>query len=704
MNLNNINTIEELLAFQGQKFIQMAYKSLLGREADPDGLNYYLKRMESGINKVGILMQLRESQESKSKIVNISGLEEAIRDYKYRKIPLYGSFLKLIHFGTKEKNSSSFKSKSTFVEHLKNTHLSEIDFIPESLTLEILHSLNPEEQFLDMDQAISALINQPPIRKLRINESNEVNADFYATLALKHEENGRNAEAIELYKLSLLFTGTAKAHEHLGNFAKDDSHYNKALLHYQEALKFDSKSEWTYLNIALIYGLIGNKSKAIDILIEGIVKYPASELLLSNFDLVIHDYWHTEEQHIEFLATIQEREQLIAKYDEVATVISEAYTKIFMRCSDIPVNISLNKNRVLIVGLTHDAAPQCYRYRIEQKIEQLEYAGYEAQTIAWHENEKALDLINFYDLIIFYRVPAFPGVLKLVEYAKSLGKITFFEVDDLLFEANSVPPIETYGGQVSLSAYINVTKDIGTYRSIAKRCDYAIASTLPLLDRLTPLVKTKIGFLHRNGLDKYNNLIKSKSSKDKEVITIFYGSGTLAHNSDFILEALPAIIRILKEHKNVKLAIMGYLTLPDGFMEEFRDRLIQIPFVKDVSVYYSYLSGADINLAVLHDDELTACKSELKWFEAATFSIPSIVSRTQNYLDVVHEGIDGFVVKGEDAWYSALQKLVVDPELREKIGNNAFDRVVLDYSTQMLSVNINDFLSNTITNFKKSIK
>lgn len=703
MNFNNINTIEELLSYQGKQFIQMAYKSLLGREADPDGLNYYLKRMESGINKVGILMQLRESQESKSKIVNILGLEEAIRDYKYRKIPLYGSFLKLIHFGAKEKSSSSFKSKQTFVEHLKNTHVSEIDFIPESLTLEILHSLNPEEQFLDMDQAISALINQPPIRKLRIHEKDEINADFYATLAIKHEESGDNSKASELYKLSLLFASTAKAHEHLGNFAKEDSQYNKALLHYQKALELDSKSEWTYLNIALIYGLIGNKSKAIDILTDGILKYPASELLLSNFDSIINDYWHSEEQYIEFLATIQERERLLEKYNEVTTVISEAYAKIFMRCSDIPVNVSLNKNRVLIVGLTHNAAPQCYRYRIEQKIEQLEYAGYEAETVAWHENEKALDLINFYDLVVFYRVPSFPGVLKLVEYAKSLGKITFFEVDDLLFETNSVPPIETYGGQVSLLAYINVTKDIGTYRSIAKRCDYAIASTLPLLDRLAPLVKTKIGFLHRNGLDKYNNFIENKSVRHKEHITIFYGSGTLAHNSDFIMEALPAIIRILKEHKNVKLAIMGYLTLPDGFMEEFRDRLIQIPFVKDVSVYYSYLSCADINLAVLHDDELTACKSELKWFEAATFSIPSIVSRTQNYLDVIHEGIDGFVVKGEDAWYETLQKLVVDSELRDKIGKNAFNRVISDYSIQSLSAGMNEIISDSIINYRKSI-
>ena len=69
------------------------------------------------------------------------------------------------------------------------------------------------------------------------------------------------------------------------------------------------------------------------------------------------------------------------------------------------------------------------------------------------------------------------------------------------------------------------------FQEAAKLCEYAIASTLPLLALLQSLVTSKKGFLHRNGLDSLNIFM---SKKEKEYINIFYGSGTLAHNSDFI--------------------------------------------------------------------------------------------------------------------------------------------------------------------------
>ena len=33
----------------------------------------------------------------------------------------------------------------------------------------------------------------------------------------------------------------------------------------------------------------------------------------------------------------------------------------------------------------------------------------------------------------------------------------------------------------------------------------------------------------------------------------------------------------------------------------------------------------------------------LKWFEAACFKIPSVVSNTQNYLDVIEDGVDAMI-------------------------------------------------------------
>jgi len=109
-----------------------------------------------------------------------------------------------------------------------------------------------------------------------------------------------------------------------------------------------------------------------------------------------------------------------------------------------------------------------------------------------------------------------------------------------------------------------------------------------------------------------------------------------------------------------------------------------IPPTKKVQNYWSLLEQADINIAVLHNDEINNCKSELKWFEAACFAIPSIVSHTQNYQDIIRNGEDGYIVSSSEEWYRALHCLVSDPQKRQKIGQAAMQRVKEEYSLKTL--------------------
>ncbi len=698
-------TLEQLLSYNDERFIVSAYHTLLARAPDTEGMRYYLMRLRADVSKIEILAQLRSSPEGKSREIQIPGLKEAVRRHKQLKTPLLGPLLRIA--GVKQVTSDKLKKRDTHVDsnsqnlvELLNQHgLTEQD-IPDALSLEKINQLNPHDHFGNIFQALKVLIKQIPARKLRIFDNDELNANFYVKLGLHNEQLGDNTQATELYRLSLLFFRTAKAHEHLGNLALTSGKNYQAIEHYQNALKLNNKSYWVYANLSHAHDQVGNYEDAVKIICAGLVKFPASALLVSRLDDAIDSYWNVEEQKLECIAELQYREILISEYERVTSFISDQYANFFKRTSEKSIRTKLNDKRVLIVGLPKEILPQCYRYRIEQKIEQLQYAGYESETVAWYDYENATNLINFYDLVIFYRVPAFPKILKMVEYAKALGKITFYEVDDLLFESFSVPSLESYGGQLSLSAYTNVTKDIGSCRAVARKCEYAIASTQPLIERLGPLTLRGICYLHRNGLDKYNSSSKAPIAK-KEYVNLFYGSGTLAHNSDFILEAVPAISRILRENKNVKLTVVGSLTLPEKFLYEFKEKIVLVPLVKEITAYWTYLAASDINLAVLHDDILNGCKSELKWFEAATFSIPSIVSRTRNYLDIIKHERDGFIVSGENQWYETLNQLIQNSELRLAVGNRAYERVKVEYSVANLASNIHRIMTSAISDYSK---
>lgn len=88
-------TVEFLLSFHDEKFVHVAYDTLLGRTPDPEGLAYYLSRVRSGISKIEILAQLRRSPEGKAKNVPVSGLDKEIKRLKSSKIPVIGPVIKV---------------------------------------------------------------------------------------------------------------------------------------------------------------------------------------------------------------------------------------------------------------------------------------------------------------------------------------------------------------------------------------------------------------------------------------------------------------------------------------------------------------------------------------------------------------------------------------------------------------------------------
>jgi glycosyltransferase involved in cell wall biosynthesis len=300
--------------------------------------------------------------------------------------------------------------------------------------------------------------------------------------------------------------------------------------------------------------------------------------------------------------------------------------------------------------------------------------------------------LQLYDQVIFYRVPAVPEVVRLIAQARALGKLVFYEIDDLLFDPIYPPPLHTYGSYVGPDQYRDLTRGMSLFRAAAQLCDYGIASTEPLARRLGQLVRTGQCYVHRNGLDRHNIFTAGPSAEDKGYLNIFYGSGTQAHNSDFTDLALPALERILAEHPQVRLVVVGYLKLPQAFSERFAQQLVKAPLVSNIKAYFVYLQAADINLAVLHRDAVNDCKSELKWFEAACFCIPSVLSRTQNYEDVIRDGEDGLLVETPEQWYQALKRLVQEPELRRRIGASAQARVLAHYNSRALACGLKNEL------------
>jgi FkbM family methyltransferase len=78
----HVETLAELLSLDAKDFVRSAYQSTLGREADPEGEAYYLKRLGDGVPKLQVLDQMRKSPEAKLLPDPLPGLDEVLRDFR----------------------------------------------------------------------------------------------------------------------------------------------------------------------------------------------------------------------------------------------------------------------------------------------------------------------------------------------------------------------------------------------------------------------------------------------------------------------------------------------------------------------------------------------------------------------------------------------------------------------------------------------
>lgn len=110
-------SLEELLRFHDHEFVANAYRAILLRPADPDGLLHFLDLVRRGKSKVSILGELRYSPEGQQHGVNIKGLRRSYLLRRLYDIPLVGRLIQifaiLANLPMLERNSRCFESYAT---------------------------------------------------------------------------------------------------------------------------------------------------------------------------------------------------------------------------------------------------------------------------------------------------------------------------------------------------------------------------------------------------------------------------------------------------------------------------------------------------------------------------------------------------------------------------------------------------------------
>lgn len=330
---------------------------------------------------------------------------------------------------------------------------------------------------------------------------------------------------------------------------------------------------------------------------------------------------------------------------------------------------------LFITGGVGDSA----RYRTQYKAEELMLNGFSCSTTV-QDNPFLATYADQFSVFIFHRVLYTRSVARLIEKIKSLKKEIIFETDDLVYDAAFLKHMDYFqkmnafekklyengvGGEILADSYVKV----------------CTASTSFLAERLRE--RGKQVFVVRNKVSKGDveeaEKILSFVKKDTSVVRIAYLSGTPSHNKDFAT-ITGALVVLFEKYPQMRLVLAGPLDTED-ILNRFQERILRVPFLPRKE-YFAMIASMDINLAPLEiGNPFCESKSELKWFEAGLFAVPTVASATGTFREAIRDGVDGFVAETTEEWVAKISHLIENTDARKEMGQQARKTVLEKYTT-----------------------
>lgn len=288
--------------------------------------------------------------------------------------------------------------------------------------------------------------------------------------------------------------------------------------------------------------------------------------------------------------------------------------------------------------------------------------------------------------------------------ARKHGKKVFIDCDDNYLD---VPE-----SNLLYDKFKKTKKDRAMLSTILSFADVIVTTTEPLKNRISEHIKTT------QNIDKeimvipnYNDIKDwnyTPVEKDKGTNNIIIGyAGSNSHHDD-IRMVLPSIVKIMEKYQNVRFQCLGVVGTNDiekvyrGIPKKIMDRMDLVGATETFKEYPEWLSKQkwDIGICPLVNTPFTRSKSHIKWMEYSMYKIPVIASRVYPYYmqidgkDTIINGETGLIVK-EDEWFNAFEDLILNPDKRNKLGNQAFEYIKNNwqYSSDIITQKVNRFIA-----------
>ena len=343
------------------------------------------------------------------------------------------------------------------------------------------------------------------------------------------------------------------------------------------------------------------------------------------------------------------------------------------------------KNVLFLIHNRKDRSPG-QRFRFEQYLNFLEANGYRC-TLSPLLNEKDdkifygsgktiqkvwivlkgaykryIDLreARTFDIIFIFREAFFTGSYYFEKKISKKGKRMIFDFDDAIW-------IDNISNSNKSFAFL---KDASKTSNIIDLCDVVFAGNEYLKNYAAQFNQNIVVIPTTIDTNEYRQIRKISQNK---VVIGWSGSITTIQHFEYA-------ISVLKKLKNkyadrIEIKVIGDANYTNSELD-----IKGLGWNKKTEI--EDLCSFDIGIMPLPNDEWAKGKCGLKGLQYMALEIPTIMSPVGVNIEIIEDGLNGFLASSDDEWIEKLSKLIESKELREKIGKAGRQTVNEKYSVE----------------------
>jgi glycosyltransferase involved in cell wall biosynthesis len=276
--------------------------------------------------------------------------------------------------------------------------------------------------------------------------------------------------------------------------------------------------------------------------------------------------------------------------------------------------------------------------------------------------------IRRYDLVYVFMWVTPMGTSVFERIVRGQARALVYDVEDNVLVGQNLPK------NYNPNHWAKLLKGAGKARFLIRRADHVITSSPFLNDTCLEMNEKKACTYISSSVDT-DRFLPVNAYEGSEGVTIGW-TGT--HSTKIFLDLLRNVFQRLAERVKFRLKVIGNFDydLPGVDLE-----VVRWTAEREVADLQTF----DIGVYPLAIEDWVFGKSGLKAIQYMAFGLPTVATEVGTTPRLIRHGENGLLVKTEDEWLEALERLIRDPALRRKLGEAARRDAVEKYSTRAIA-------------------